>query len=50
MILLPDSEGADQTAQMRRLIWAFAGRICPKTRYRMARPIYGIISEGNTRI
>ena len=37
MILLADSEGPDQTARMRRLIWAFAVRICPKTRFRVAR-------------
>ena len=30
MILLVDSEGPDQTAQMRRLIWAFTVCICPK--------------------
>ena len=30
MILLADSEGPDQTARMRRLIWAFAVRICTK--------------------
>ena len=30
MILLGDSEGPDQPARMRRLIWAFAVRICPK--------------------
>ena len=29
----------DQTAQMSRLIWAFAVRICQKTRFRMARHI-----------
>ena len=28
MIVLADSEGPDQTARMRRLIWAFAVRIC----------------------
>ena len=28
MILFADSEGPDQTARMRRLIWAFAIRIC----------------------
>ena len=33
------SEGPNQTARMRRLIWAFAFRICPKTRFRMAQPI-----------
>ena len=38
MILLADSEGSDQTARMRRLIWAFAVRIYPKTRFRMERP------------
>ena len=38
MILLADSEGPDWTAWIRRLIWAFAIRICPKTRFRMARP------------
>ena len=33
MVLLADSEGPDQIAQMRRLIWAFAVRICPRTRF-----------------
>ena len=37
-ILFVDSECPDQTARMRRLIRAFAVRICPKTRFRMARP------------
>ena len=32
-----DSEGPDQTARMRRLIWAFAVPICPSTRFLMAR-------------
>ena len=32
MILVADSKGPDQTVRMRRLIWAFAVRICPKTR------------------
>ena len=31
MILLADSEGPDQTARKRRMIWAFAVRISPKT-------------------
>ena len=31
MILLADSEGPDQTARTRSLIWAFAVLICPKT-------------------
>ena len=39
MILLADSEGPDQTARMRRLIWAFPVRLCPKARFRMARPM-----------
>ena len=30
MILLADSEGCDQTARMRSLIWAFAVRIYPR--------------------
>ena len=30
-IMLVDSEGTDQTVQMRRLIWAFSVRICRKT-------------------
>ena len=34
MILLADSEGPDQTARMNRLIWVFAVRIYPKTRFR----------------
>ena len=37
MILLADCEGPDQSARMRRLIWAFAIRIFPKTRFRMVR-------------
>ena len=37
MILLADSEGPDQTARMRSLIWAFAVRICPNTRFPIAR-------------
>ena len=36
MILLADSEGPDQTARMRSLIWAFAVRKYPKSRFRMA--------------
>ena len=38
IILLADNEGPDQTARMRRLIWALAVRICPKTLFRMAQP------------
>ena len=38
MIMFTDSEGPDQTARMRRLIRAFAFRICPKTHFRMVRP------------
>ena len=30
MILLSKSEGPDQTERMRRLIWAFAVRICQR--------------------
>ena len=41
MILSADSEDPDKTAQMRRLIWTFDVRTCPKTRFRMARPEYG---------
>ena len=40
MILFADSEGLDQTAQMERLIWAFALRTNPTTRVLMARPIF----------
>ena len=36
MILLADSEGPDETAHMRSLIWAFAVRLCLKTYIRMA--------------
>ena len=39
MILLVDKGGPDQTAWMRRLIWAFAVPICLKTHFRMGRPI-----------
>ena len=38
--MLTDSEGLDEIAQMHRLIWAFAVRICPKTRFRMVWPTY----------
>ena len=41
MILL-DSEGPDQTAQMHRLIWAFTVHICPKSCVHMMLPIYGV--------
>ena len=36
MLPLEDSECPDQTARMRRLIWAFVVRIWPKTRFRIA--------------
>ena len=32
VVLLADSEGSDQPARMRRLIWALAVRICLNTR------------------
>ena len=35
MILLADSEGPDQTAQMRSLIWVFAVCIWPKVGFHM---------------
>ena len=38
VILLADTEDPDQTARMRRLIWAFAVHICLKTGFCMARP------------
>ena len=48
MILLADSKGPDQTAQMRRLIWAFAGHpIGPKTGFRMARSIVMLLYVRN---
>ena len=40
MILFAESECPDQTVRMRRLIWAFAVRICPNTCFPMARPMY----------
>ena len=42
MILLADSKGHHKTARMRRLIRAIAAHICPKTRFRMARPFRSI--------
>ena len=39
MIQLADSEGPDQTADV-QFVKAFAVRICPKTRFRMALPKY----------
>ena len=51
MSLLADSKGPDQTARMRRLIWAFAVRICPKKRFRIAWPyvltVHGIKTAFN---
>ena len=38
MVLFADSESPSQTARMRRLIRAFAVRICPKTRFCLVRP------------
>ena len=40
MILLAESEGPDQTARMRSLIWALAVRIWPKTGFCMVQHIY----------
>ena len=40
MILLADNEGPDQTAQMRRLIWAFAVRIFPRQVFAWREPYY----------
>ena len=34
------NEDSDQTARMRRLIWIFAGRSCPKLRFLILRLIY----------
>ena len=39
MIMLADRDGPDQTVRMRRLIWAFAVHICPKTHFSIARPL-----------
>ena len=40
MILLADNEGPDQTARMRRLIWAVAVRKCPKNAFSHGAVIY----------
>ena len=40
MILLADNAGSDQCARMRKLIRAFAVRICQKTGFRIARSIF----------
>ena len=45
MILLRDSEGSDQTAWMRRLIWVFAVHISLKTRFHLARLMYFHLSD-----
>ena len=42
MIQLVDMEGPDQIARMRSLIRACHVRICPNTRFRMARPMRNI--------
>ena len=39
MIVLADSDGPEQTARMRSLIWAFAVRIYRKIRFRISRSI-----------
>ena len=49
MILLANSEGPEQTAWMRRLIWAFAVCICPKTRFCMVRPRWCNMSQCMTK-
>ena len=43
IVSIADIEDRDQTAQNRRLLWAFTVPICPKTHFRMARPSYGRI-------
>ena len=48
MIPFEDSKCPDQTVWMRRLIWAFAARICPKTRFRIARPVYRLFTYFTT--
>ena len=45
MILFADSEDPDQTVQMRRLIWAFAVCICPKTGFRMAQLYFSTLDK-----
>ena len=42
---MADSEDQDQPARMRRLIWGFAVRICPKTRFRMRGPGLNILID-----
>ena len=42
MILFADGEGPDQTARMRRLMWASAVRICRIKRFCMEQPILRI--------
>ena len=37
VILFAESEGPDQTARMRRLILAFAVRLCPEIHFRFRR-------------
>ena len=44
MILLADSEGPDETARMRSLIWTFAGRVYQKTHFGMTRHIHKHVS------
>ena len=39
MILAAGSEGPDQTARMRSLIWAFADRVCQEPHFRLARQV-----------
>ena len=39
------SEYSDQTARMRRLIWIFAGRRCPKVRFLTLRLIPSLVNE-----
>ena len=42
------SEDSDQTAQMRSLIWIFAGRTCPKERFLTSRHNLHTIIDMNT--
>ena len=47
MIRFADSEGPDQTAWMRRLIWASTVRIGPKTNMRNGASHMSVVNEND---
>ena len=47
IILLEDSEGPDQTAHLRSLIWAYAVRACPEDTFSLSTALFIMWSDKN---